>query len=147
MTPFVLVIDDNEGVRTALSMLFSLHDLPCLTAASVEDGIDQLEKATRPLIHGNEAAPDPDEDYDPYAVDEDQLAQANRGSSGRHINFTPLDDALKLYNQCLGELIHIAEAIETLLRLEPLFQDDVARWLETDQGLILYLNLRATKII
>ena len=43
MTPFVLVIDDNEGVRTALSMLFSLHDLPCLTAATPEEGIDKLE--------------------------------------------------------------------------------------------------------
>ena len=43
MTPFVLVIDDNEGVRTALSMLFSLNELPCITAATPEEGLDKLE--------------------------------------------------------------------------------------------------------
>ena len=43
MNPVVLVIDDNEGVRTALSMLFSVHDLPCVTAESVEQGLEQLE--------------------------------------------------------------------------------------------------------
>ncbi|MDJ0940174.1 MAG: sigma-54 dependent transcriptional regulator [Woeseiaceae bacterium] len=43
MNPLVLVIDDNEGVRTALSVLFSVHDLPCITAATVEDGLEMLE--------------------------------------------------------------------------------------------------------
>lgn len=39
----VLVIDDNEGVRTALSILFSVHELECITAASVEDGLAMLD--------------------------------------------------------------------------------------------------------
>ena len=42
MSELVLVIDDNEGVRTALSILFSVHDLPCITAATVEDGLALL---------------------------------------------------------------------------------------------------------
>ena len=44
MSPLVLVIDDNEGVRTALSILFSVHDLPCITAASVEEGLAALDR-------------------------------------------------------------------------------------------------------
>ncbi len=43
MSELVLVIDDNEGVRTALSVLFSVHDLPCISAATVEDGLAKLE--------------------------------------------------------------------------------------------------------
>lgn len=42
MNPVVLVIDDNEGVRTALSMLFSVHDMHCIGAATVEEGLAQL---------------------------------------------------------------------------------------------------------
>ena len=42
MNPVVLVIDDNEGVRTALSILFSVHGLECVTAANVEDGLAAL---------------------------------------------------------------------------------------------------------
>ncbi len=44
MSQLVLVIDDNEGVRTALSILFSVHDLPCITAATVEDGLALLDE-------------------------------------------------------------------------------------------------------
>jgi len=43
MSELVLVIDDNEGVRTALSILFSVHELECVTAASVEDGLAKLD--------------------------------------------------------------------------------------------------------
>jgi len=42
MSQAVLVIDDNEGVRTALEMLFSVHELPCITAASREEGLGKL---------------------------------------------------------------------------------------------------------
>ena len=44
MSELVLVIDDNEGVRTALSILFSVHDLPCITAATVENGLAMLDE-------------------------------------------------------------------------------------------------------
>ena len=44
MSELVLVIDDNEGVRTALSILFSVHELPCITAATVEDGLALLDE-------------------------------------------------------------------------------------------------------
>jgi len=47
MNPVVLIIDDNEGVRTALSMLFSVHDLPSITAATAEEGLAALE--SRPV--------------------------------------------------------------------------------------------------
>ena len=43
MSELVLVIDDNEGVRTALSILFSVHELECVTAASVEEGLEKLD--------------------------------------------------------------------------------------------------------
>ncbi len=43
MNPVILVIDDNDGVRTALSMLFSVHDLPCETAATVDEGLAALD--------------------------------------------------------------------------------------------------------
>ena len=43
MSELVLVIDDNEGVRTALSILFSVHELECITAASVEEGLHKLD--------------------------------------------------------------------------------------------------------
>ncbi|MEM1261463.1 MAG: sigma-54 dependent transcriptional regulator [Pseudomonadota bacterium] len=42
MTRSILVIDDNEGVRTALSVLFAVHDLPCVTADSVASGLAML---------------------------------------------------------------------------------------------------------
>ncbi len=50
MSPYVLVIDDNEGVRTALSILFSLHELPCLTAATVEEGLAALDANSVGLV-------------------------------------------------------------------------------------------------
>ncbi|MEO0579385.1 MAG: sigma-54 dependent transcriptional regulator [Pseudomonadota bacterium] len=43
MTRTILVIDDNEGVRTALSVLFSVHDLPCVTADGIEAGLAMLD--------------------------------------------------------------------------------------------------------
>ncbi len=50
MSDRVLVIDDNEGVCTALSILFSVHDLPCLTANTVEEGLDLLEREPVGLV-------------------------------------------------------------------------------------------------
>ena len=50
MTEVVLVIDDNEGVRTALSILFSVHELPCITAATVEEGLGMLEEHAVGLV-------------------------------------------------------------------------------------------------
>ena len=50
MSDRVLVIDDNEGVCTALSILFSVHDLPCLTANTVEQGLELLEREPVGLV-------------------------------------------------------------------------------------------------
>ncbi|MGI9220323.1 MAG: sigma-54-dependent transcriptional regulator [Woeseiaceae bacterium] len=41
--PRLLIIDDNEGVCSALSMLFRLHDLEVVTASSPEEGLEVLE--------------------------------------------------------------------------------------------------------
>lgn len=38
----VLIIDDNDGVRTALEMLFSIHDVRALSASSPQDGLNLL---------------------------------------------------------------------------------------------------------
>ena len=40
--PTVLIIDDNAGVRTALEVLFSLHDIDAVSAASPRQGIEAL---------------------------------------------------------------------------------------------------------
>ncbi len=40
--PTVLVIDDNPAIATALEVLFSLHDIHTLYAASPEEGLRQL---------------------------------------------------------------------------------------------------------
>ena len=50
MSAPILVIDDNEGVRTALSVLFSVNDLACVTAASVEEGLAVLDDQTMGLV-------------------------------------------------------------------------------------------------
>ncbi|MEM8489783.1 MAG: sigma-54 dependent transcriptional regulator [Pseudomonadota bacterium] len=50
MNQTVLVIDDNEGVRTALSVLFSVHDLQCVTASSVEEGLGLLRECNVSLV-------------------------------------------------------------------------------------------------
>ena len=50
MNSVVLIVDDNEGVRTALSMLFSVHELPCITAATVEEGLAVLESDSVGLV-------------------------------------------------------------------------------------------------
>jgi DNA-binding NtrC family response regulator len=39
----VLVVDDNAAVRTALEMLFSLHDLSVVSAADAQDGLAALD--------------------------------------------------------------------------------------------------------
>ena len=41
--PTVLVIDDNEGVRTALAVLFGLHNIDTRSAAGIKDGLKILE--------------------------------------------------------------------------------------------------------
>ncbi len=45
--PTVLVIDDNPAIATALEVLFSLHDIHTLYAASPEEGLRQL--TTQPV--------------------------------------------------------------------------------------------------
>jgi DNA-binding NtrC family response regulator len=42
--PTVLIIDDNAAVAVALEVLFSLHDIDALRAASPEEGLALLEK-------------------------------------------------------------------------------------------------------
>lgn len=48
--PKVLIIDDNEGVQTALSVLFGLHHLDVLTADSPESGLEILEHEEVQLV-------------------------------------------------------------------------------------------------
>ena len=45
--PTILVIDDNPAVATALDVLFSLHDLHSLHAATPEEGLAVL--ASQPV--------------------------------------------------------------------------------------------------
>jgi CheY-like chemotaxis protein len=40
--PTVLIIDDNAAVAVALDVLFSLHDIEALRAASPEEGLAML---------------------------------------------------------------------------------------------------------
>ncbi|WP_028102961.1 sigma-54-dependent transcriptional regulator [Pseudoduganella violaceinigra] len=42
--PTVLIIDDNAAVAVALEVLFSLHDIESLRAASPEEGLDLLDR-------------------------------------------------------------------------------------------------------
>ncbi len=44
MSAPILVIDDNEGVRDALALLFEVHDLNCVTASSPEEGLKLLDQ-------------------------------------------------------------------------------------------------------
>lgn len=46
----ILIIDDNPGVRDALSLLFSLHDIRVLGAASPEAGLDLLARQPVGLV-------------------------------------------------------------------------------------------------
>jgi DNA-binding NtrC family response regulator len=46
----ILVIDDNDGVRTALDVLMSLHGARVLGAASPAQGLDTLEKEPVDLV-------------------------------------------------------------------------------------------------
>lgn len=46
----VLIIDDNDGVRTALEMLFSIHDVHPLTASSPDEGLALLESERVDLV-------------------------------------------------------------------------------------------------
>src|SRR5882724_12563609 len=46
----VLVIDDNEAVRTAFDVLFSIHGARVLTAASPADGLDRLSRDPVDLV-------------------------------------------------------------------------------------------------
>ncbi len=48
--PTVLVIDDNASVRTALKVLFDLHDLRVLCAESPEDGLALLGREPVDLV-------------------------------------------------------------------------------------------------
>ncbi len=50
MNDIVLVIDDNEGVRTALSVLFEVNDIPCITAAGIDDGLRLLDEQSVGLV-------------------------------------------------------------------------------------------------
>jgi DNA-binding NtrC family response regulator len=48
--PTVLIIDDNAAVGVALDVLFSLHDIASLRAASPEEGLAILERAPVDLV-------------------------------------------------------------------------------------------------
>ena len=48
--PTILVIDDNPAVADALAMLFSLHDIDTLVAATTEDGLATLEREHVDLV-------------------------------------------------------------------------------------------------
>ena len=48
--PTLLVIDDNAGVRTALDVLFSLHELRVLGAESPEEGLALLDSERIDLV-------------------------------------------------------------------------------------------------
>ena len=46
----ILIIDDNPGVCEALSLLFSLHDIQALTAASPDVGLELLSRTPVSLV-------------------------------------------------------------------------------------------------
>jgi DNA-binding NtrC family response regulator len=48
--PTVLIIDDNAAVAIALEVLFSLHDIAALRAASPQEGLAVLERAPVDLV-------------------------------------------------------------------------------------------------
>jgi DNA-binding NtrC family response regulator len=48
--PTVLIIDDNAAVGVALDVLFSLHDIAALHAASPEEGLDLLARQQVDLV-------------------------------------------------------------------------------------------------
>ena len=48
--PTVLIIDDNAAVAIALEVLFSLHDIDALRAASPEEGLAVLQRARVDLV-------------------------------------------------------------------------------------------------
>jgi DNA-binding NtrC family response regulator len=48
--PTVLIIDDNAAVAIALDVLFSLHDIDALRAASPEEGLALLERSQVDLV-------------------------------------------------------------------------------------------------
>jgi DNA-binding NtrC family response regulator len=48
--PTVLIIDDNAAVGVALDVLFSLHDIAALHAASPEEGLDLLAREPVDLV-------------------------------------------------------------------------------------------------
>lgn len=50
MSDIILVIDDNDGVRQALALLFSVHGLTCISAASVEEGLSLLDSQAVGLV-------------------------------------------------------------------------------------------------
>jgi len=46
----VLIIDDNDGVRTALKVLFSIHDIHPVTASSPDEGLALLQSERVDLV-------------------------------------------------------------------------------------------------
>jgi DNA-binding NtrC family response regulator len=50
LLPTVLIIDDNAAVAMALDVLFSLHDIAALRAASPEEGLSLLAKESVDLV-------------------------------------------------------------------------------------------------
>ena len=48
--PTVLIIDDNVAITIALEVLFSLHDIDALKAASPEEGLAPLERSSVDLV-------------------------------------------------------------------------------------------------
>ena len=50
LLPTVLIIDDNAAVAMALDVLFSLHDIAALRAASPEEGLALLARESVDLV-------------------------------------------------------------------------------------------------
>jgi len=48
--PTILVIDDNQAVQTALSVLFSLHSVNVLTADSPSEGLSSIQDGSVDLV-------------------------------------------------------------------------------------------------
>ncbi len=46
----ILIIDDNEGVRTALQMLFSIHDIRPIACASPDEGLAMIDSQPIDLV-------------------------------------------------------------------------------------------------
>jgi hypothetical protein len=91
------------------------------------ESLDQFAQSTHTLHEQPDNMLVGTDDEDTYALDAQQLASARDSANPNMIDFAPLDQFYKLYDKTLAELIGIAEAVETQLRLAPIFTDDGAQ--------------------